>query len=213
MLYVHKHICKCNYLQTDKKKSNLSSHSYQQCGCVSPYEWSIRSIVLPGTSNIVVAPLCHVVDTCYTDATVRLSTSTSIWNEFCSNCTQECSTVDFLVTPSSVTAPSDPYAHIAKSFVESVSVPLPTNWTTNWLSEVQNNYISLDVVCESTQVEVYTQSASISGVDLLSNVGGLTGLWIGISFLSLMEFVEMLYRLLHYQYQIIRRTFQPNSFN
>ena len=183
---------------------NISSHSYQQCGCVSPYEWSIRSVVLPGTSNIIAAPLCHLADRCYVNATTKFSTNTSIWNAFCSNCTQECSTVGFTITPTSVTAPSDLYAYIAKNFVESVSVPLPTNWTTNWYSEVRDNYVSLDVVCESTQVEVYTQSASISGVDLLSNVGGLTGLWIGISFLSLMEFVEMFYRLLRYQYEIIR---------
>jgi hypothetical protein len=140
----------------------------------------------------------------------RLSNTTSIWNEFCSNCTQECSTVDFLITPSSVAAPSLPYAYIAKSFVESTSVPLPADWATNWLTEVENNYISLDVVCESTLVENYTQSASISGVDVLSNVGGLTGLWIGMSLLSIMEIVEMLYRLFRYEYQFIRGTLQNN---
>ncbi|CAF4945099.1 unnamed protein product, partial [Rotaria sp. Silwood1] len=39
----------------------------------------------------------------------------------------------------------------------------------------------------------------------LSNVGGQTGLWIGISFLSVMEFIEMLYRILRYEFHIIRR--------
>ncbi|CAF4410788.1 unnamed protein product, partial [Adineta steineri] len=32
-----------------------------------------------------------------------------------------------------------------------------------------------------------------------SNVGGQTGLWIGISFLSLMELAEMIYRLIRSQ--------------
>jgi len=179
---------------------------------VNPYEWSARSVVLPGTDTIIEAPLCSFLSTCYLDATVRLTNSTSLWNQFCSNCTQECSTVDFLITPSGVAAPSISYAYIAKDFVESVSVPLPTNWTANWLSEVQNNYVSLDVVCESTLVENYTQQASISPVDVFSSVGGETGLWIGISFLSLMELVEMLYRLCHYEYQNIRRTLENKFF-
>ncbi|CAF3987504.1 unnamed protein product, partial [Rotaria sp. Silwood1] len=70
--------------------------------------------------------------------------------------------------------------------------------------EIQNNYVAVDVVCETNRVEAYTQDASISSVDLLSNVGGHTGLWIGISFLSIMELVEMLYRLIRYHYYILR---------
>ncbi|CAF4364384.1 unnamed protein product, partial [Rotaria sordida] len=46
--------------------------------------------------------------------------------------------------------------------------------------------------------------ASISGIDVLSNVGGHTGLWIGVSFLSIMEFVEMIYRLTRYHYYVIK---------
>jgi hypothetical protein len=45
----------------------------------------------------------------------------------------------------------------------------------------------------------------MTAVDVLSNVGGQTGLWIGVSFLSIMELAEMLYRLVRYQYHAIRR--------
>lgn len=68
------------------------------------------------------------------------------------------------------------------------------NWSTNWLAEVNKNYVALDVTCQSNTIENFTQEASMGPVELLSNVGGHTGLWIGISFLSLMEFIEMLYR-------------------
>lgn len=70
---------------------------------------------------------------------------------------------------------------------------------------MQNNYIAVNIVCETTRVETYTEAASISPVDLLSNIGGQTGLWIGISFLSLMELIEMLYRLVRYHYHVLRR--------
>ena len=98
-----------------------------------------------------------------------------------------------------------------KSLVENSGIALPTNWSTTWQTEFQNNYVAVDIVCETTLVESYTDSASIGGVDLLSNIGGLTGLWIGISFLSLMELVEMLYRLIRYHYYIIKRKRQHKT--
>jgi hypothetical protein len=89
--------------------------------------------------------------------------------------------------------------------VANSGIPLGPNWTETWQTEIQNNYVAVDVVCETTVVETYTESASITIVDLISNVGGQTGLWIGISFLSLMEIVEMFYRLIRYHCHILRR--------
>ncbi|CAF4521722.1 unnamed protein product, partial [Rotaria magnacalcarata] len=58
-----------------------------------------------------------------------------------------------------------------------MSVPLSADWSTNWLSEIQNNYVALGVVCESIQVENYTQEASVGPANVLSDVGGHTKLW------------------------------------
>ncbi len=91
-----------------------------------------------------------------------------------------------------------------KQFVESSSIPLPANWNTTWSSDIPANYVALEVVCENTRVTNYTQDATLTAVDVLSNVGGQTGLWIGISFLSLMEVAEMLYRLIRYQCYRVR---------
>ena len=189
-------------------KLNVFSHSYQECGCVSTVEWSARSVILPGTDTIIEAALCNDTDTCYLNATVTLSNTTSIWNQFCGNCTQECSTVSFILTPSSASAPSPQFAYITKGFVESTSVPLPADWATNWPLEVQNNYVSLEVVCQSIQLNNYTEQASVGAVDVIANVGGNTGLWIGMSFLSLIEILETLYRLLRYDYQVIKEYIQ-----
>lgn len=180
--------------------------SYDQCGCVSPEQWSARAVVLPGTTTIIKAPFCSTSDTCFSNASTRISTTTSIMNQYCSECYQECSTTSFAITTSSIGAPSTLYRNASKAFVESSLVPLPINWTTNWMNEIQNNYISLEVVCESSQVERFTQEASIDAVDLLSSVGGHTGLWIGISFLSLMELFEIFYCLLRNELFNVRTT-------
>ncbi len=177
---------------------------YEQCNCIDPYQWTARSIVIPGTDQIVVAPLCNITDSCYGNATSQITNTDSIWNQYCSDCSESCSAVDFTITPSSVSAPSTMQLYQTKDFVENSGIPLSTNWSETWITEIENNYIALDVVCETFRVETYTESASISNGDLLSNVGGLSGLWIGISFLSIMEFVEMLYRLLRYHCYILK---------
>ena len=92
-----------------------------------------------------------------------------------------------------------------KAFVESSGVQLPTNWESNWPAEIQRNFVELTLRCESLTIERYNQTASITLVALLSNIGGHTGLWIGISFLSMMELIEVACRLIRYQYQALRQ--------
>lgn len=159
--------------------------------------------MLPGTDKIVVAPLCNATDPCYINSFVEMSNNQSIWDEYCSECKQSCSSTDFVITTSSVTAPATWYYSEIKQFVENASVPLPANWTSNWVNEIHENYIGLDIVCESNVIEEFTETASISPIDIFSNIGGQTGLWIGISLLSIMEFIEMIFRLLRHEFSLI----------
>ena len=109
-----------------------------------------------------------------------------------------------MVSLSSAAAPSSTYAEqTIKPFVEAQNMTQPVNWTTNWRTEVQNNYVGLEVILQSSLVDNFTDQPSAGAVDTLSNVGGQTGLWIGISFLSVMEFVEMLYRLARHQFRLM----------
>ena len=100
--------------------------------------------------------------------------------------------------------PNPELASVIKYYAEQQNFPLPENWSTNWESEIANNFVGLEVVCQSFLVENMTQKALISLVDVLSGVGGQAGLWIGISFLSIMELIEMLFRLVRHQFQAIR---------
>jgi len=129
----------------------------------------------------------------------------SIQNTYCPDCTQECSTSDFTIKSSSLLAPPAYLMNDIAQFVESTNVPLPANWSTSWMTDIQSSYLSFEVSYETTRTEVYTEQATLSPVDVVSNIGGQTGLWIGISFLSLIEIVEMVYRLVHYQCHSIRK--------
>ncbi|CAF4291612.1 unnamed protein product, partial [Adineta steineri] len=120
---------------------------------------------------------------------------------YCPDCTQECIFSDFIIKSTSLLAPPEFLMNDIKQFVESSNIPLPTNWSTTWMNDIQSSFISLEVAYETTRTEIYSQQATITIVDVISNIGGNTGLWIGISFLSLMEIVEMIYRLVRSQFK------------
>ena len=184
------------------------TYVYTKCGCVSPAQWNVRSIILPGTSQVISVPLCNTTNPCFGPATIEFEVTSSIINEYCTACAQQCSITSFSVKSSIATTPPDWLIPVIKSFVENSSMPLPSDWNTEWQTHIKASYLSLDLLSESTLVENYTQTATMGFVDVLSNIGGQTGLWIGISFLSLMEFVEMIYRLIRYHFYLIRRAAQ-----
>ncbi len=155
---------------------------------------------------MIAAPLCNISDKCYSQAASFLSTSPSLFDKFCSYCPQQCLITNFNIKPSMWKTPPTWLLDDIKKFVENSPIPLPMDWSTNWRSHIDSSYLSIELVHESALVEQYTQTATMTSVDVLSNVGGQTGLWIGVSFLSIMELAEMLYRLIRYQYYVIRKT-------
>ena len=166
--------------------------------------WEIRSIILPGTTNIIVAPLCNASDTCIISAASGFMTSSSDTNDPDYGCPQQCSATDFIVEKSSLLAPMEWQMPDIRNFVEKSSIPLSVDWLTSWREQIHNNYVVISVERQSVVVENKTQTATLSLVDVLSNIGGQSGLWIGISLLSIMELIEMFYRLLRHEFHVRR---------
>ena len=124
------------------------------------------------------------------------------------SCPQECKLTDFSIKLSPLATPLEWQMPLIQRFVERTNVTLPLDWSTAWRTHIHANYLSVSIQRETYVVENTTQKASISPVDVLSNIGGQTGLWIGISLLSIMELIEMLYRLIRYQCHLLRMTIQ-----
>ncbi|CAF4076295.1 unnamed protein product [Adineta steineri] len=180
------------------------AYAYEQCGCIDPTLWNIRSLTLPSTNKTIFAPLCKSNDTCFIGAVNTLLNSFDLQNIYCFDCLQQCTLKNFFIQTSSLAAVFEWEMHGIKAFVENSSIPLPSDWSAAWRTYVQDSYLVLRVVRETNLIENYTQKAQLSVVDVLSDIGGQTGLWIGISFLSLMEFIEMIYRLIRYQCHLIQ---------
>lgn len=190
--------------------------SYQTCGCGHPFYWNVRAVVITGTNKKKHIKLCDIHNPCYSETRINFMNTQSIWGTLCSECTNECSHTDFIIKSSALLAPPKCQLNQIKEFVESSNISLSTNWSTLWISEIQSNYLSLEVSYETIRTDLYSEEPKLSAVDVISNVGGQTGLWIGISFLSLMEIAEMIYRLIRSQCHTLRtatKNRRQNSMN
>ncbi|CAM4896408.1 unnamed protein product [Rotaria socialis] len=174
----------------------VQEYIYTQCGCGDAELWNIRAVVIQGTEQRINISLCNTSNPCPSKYKTFIISSDSILNGYCPQCTTECTDTEFIMKLSSLSAPPAVLLPRIKQFVESSNITLPNDWSTSWVSEIQSNYVSLEVAYETVRTELYSQQASLGPVDVLSNVGGQTGLWIGISFLSVMEIAEMIYRLI-----------------
>ncbi|CAF2570853.1 unnamed protein product [Rotaria sp. Silwood2] len=180
----------------------MQAYIYEQCGCINPSLWNIRYTVLPGTKDINLGTLCNYTNPCYRRVADTFMTS-SLIKKKCADCTSQCSLISFPLDISSFTAPLEWQLDGIKAFVENSSVPLPLDWSTAWRMHIQNNYVAVSIVREAGVVDNNRQQAQMNLGDIFSKVGGLTGLWIGLSFLSMMEVIEMLWRLINYQCHLI----------
>lgn len=142
--------------------------------------------------------MCEPDNLCPTDASNKILKSTKSWHAFCSHCKPSCSVTEFIVTSSTANILPKSNAVYIKKLVEKLPVPLPKEWNTSWFYEVQSNYLSVEFVSQSNMIESYKQEASFGPIELVANVGGQSGLWLGISLLSVVECVLLLYYLLLY---------------
>ena len=155
---------------------------------------------------MILASLCDLESVCFERASVAFFSSEALIEKYCSDCSEECSIISFTLQTSSSKPYLDWQMDQIKAFVENSSVQLPADWSTAWREHIHGNYLRVNILRETNVVEVNTQSASLDFIDVLSNVGGQTGLWIGISFLSIMELIEMIYRLIRYQVHSVLTT-------
>ena len=152
--------------------------------------------------------MCDESNSCWVDRSKQFLQDTSVWETYCKDCGEECSYTDFIVQPTFMPISLEYDLPRIKEFVDQSNVTLPESWSENYATEIPKSYVSVEIMTESTRVEKYTQQRSVGLVDLISNIGGQTGLWIGISFLSLFELLEMIVRLCIVHYRTIRQRFQ-----
>ncbi|CAF3203108.1 unnamed protein product [Rotaria sp. Silwood2] len=75
----------------------------------------------------------------------------------------------------------------------STRLALPNDFAAKYDAYMNSNYLRVTITCGSRYVTINRQEAKLTIVDTFAAIGGQTGLWIGLSVLSFIEFCELIY--------------------
>lgn len=125
--------------------------------------------------------------------------------EYDSKCPRECSTQSFQFTVASSYFPADAYGAILMN-QSSLKTLITGKGLSMSTSALQKSLVMVNVFYEDMKYSYYSESEALPWLDLMSNVGGIMGLYIGISFLSFVEIVEVLMQLAFLVWEHNKRT-------
>ncbi|CAF0974835.1 unnamed protein product [Brachionus calyciflorus] len=122
--------------------------------------------------------------------------------EKCSNhCPLECEKTEYDYSLSFTNFPTDLQAKaIHKSLLKRNS---SKNYT---LDEIKKNSLQINIYYDQLMYETIEETSKMELVDLISNIGGLLGLFIGISILSFAELIEIFIEILFVLYEYKKRS-------
>ena len=99
-------------------------------------------------------------------------------------CPEECNTIIYDLTTSFTNYPSNLYA--SKYLFDKYALSKGQNW----YEDLKQNVLAVNIYYDELGYTLMSQQPKIDLIDLVGIVGGLMGLFVGTSFLSLIEFLE-----------------------
>ncbi|XP_054756186.2 amiloride-sensitive sodium channel subunit beta-like [Lytechinus pictus] len=112
-------------------------------------------------------------------------------------CTMPCRQHIYEITVSEASWPNIGYAETVERNIEGVSDDLMERVHDEGAETfISNNVLKVTIFYESLQYEYIYQTAAYGIYSLISDLGGQIGLWIGVSILTIFEFIELVYDLI-----------------
>jgi hypothetical protein len=82
--------------------------------------------------------------------------------------------------------------------IEQNSFQIPNNYSINQLD--LNKYVNILINYQNNQYTLISQSPKMQLFDLISSVGGLISLFLGFSFLTLIEFIDVIFKICFFSF-------------
>lgn len=164
----------------------FQKYTTQTCGCYDP---NIEPMY-PGTRQ------CTSFDDIFCDfgVFVGLFTESSIHEKCEPFCPLECDSVRYDLATTFRNYPTDTYAQ--KLMIYPVLKSKFDRAEDYTVENVKKSLVSLNIFYGTIEYVEIDESAKMSLFDLVSNVGGILGLFLGLSFLSLAELIEIIVELM-----------------
>ncbi|KAG8439328.1 hypothetical protein GDO86_005523 [Hymenochirus boettgeri] len=172
------------YSRETCKKSCAQTKMIKNCGCRM---WEFPE---PPGSNV---PLCNIsepsVNHCVEMYEYKLS-----HDQLKCHCPLQCEEEIFEITMSSSQWPSIKY-------LDSFSKRLCSRKGCQNVQSIRDNVVKVVVYYQQLNYELIEEVPSMQLVDLFSSIGGLVGLWIGVSVCTVAEFLELIVNLVTFAIQ------------
>ncbi|XP_064620615.1 amiloride-sensitive sodium channel subunit alpha-like [Lineus longissimus] len=161
------------------QKTCLQNAIYRKCGCALP------DIPVPNRTNLTICvsvgepnnTVHAAMANCTKDVRYRYRSG----NLRC-NCPQSCSTTYYQTSISTATYPSKHYEKLLKSTLEQTG-----GGGKEHMDDFDENIVKLVIYFEDLNYEMVETVISYPVEKLLSDFGGLIGLWLGASFITFLE--------------------------
>ena len=117
-------------------------------------------------------------------------------------CPNECNHVSLDASVSIINYPSTSYANILTSdskIQEKFSNLINVTKLTNEI--LSKNILSVNVMYKDLDYTLINENANLKVSDLISSIGGILGLFIGVSFLSFVEILEIIVEIIYIKYE------------
>lgn len=168
-----------------------------KCNCTNP-----EFPILKKNQHYAVCNSNRLIVVCSKQKLIEFPSS-KFYSKCLEECPVECDTVSYFIEMSSAHYPSDYYIKLLKANgTRSTKIKFDANISEQTLKE---NILYVRIFYADLTYDTITQVAQITFDQLLGTIGGQLGLFIGISFLSIMEVVELAINLVY-----ILCAFNPN---
>ncbi|CAF1201522.1 unnamed protein product, partial [Didymodactylos carnosus] len=161
---------------------------HHHCQCIEPYAMMfLRSSTVNVKGTITSAKLCNLNETCLKNVKQNFSSNK------CTECLPECETFQYNIQTSYAQYPnSKSYGKVLKSILEHFKDDnrflLLQGKRKNCREIIQDNVVAVEITAGTYGTEILTETLMVSWTDLISSIGGQTGLWIGAFGASISKF-------------------------
>ena len=155
----------------------------RKCGCYDMYH---PSIALNRSCNSSLELECNTYHN-------NLFNENELPQECSDLCPVECTKMIFTPIQSQINQFS---IEKAEQYMENSFIKSKFNETSPTYEDIKMSIVNLNIYYDRLSFTEVTEKPSFTFVDLISNVGGTFGLFIGISLLSVLEIVEIIFELL-----------------
>ena len=119
--------------------------------------------------------------------------------ELCSECPVECDSESFYLSSSTSVYPTpNRFTSLISKDVKPINMFKQNNYSNDVMyTEFRRSTIALNIFYDDLKYTEITEEIKTSLADLVSSLGGTLGLFLGMSFLSLVEFIEMFLEIIY----------------